>query len=87
MRALYDHPLAGSVKGRDTAGPLPHTMSGLKYGTIPNAHLVGTWLHQEREGSASPVCPPAGRVGERAWHCCPAPPLNIRTEVYSMLTL
>jgi hypothetical protein len=54
MRARYDRLLAGSVKGRGTAALPPQSMSGLKY-NIPNAHLVGTWLHQEHEGNASPV--------------------------------
>jgi hypothetical protein len=34
MRARYDRPLAGSVKGRGTAAPPPHSTSELKYNTV-----------------------------------------------------
>jgi hypothetical protein len=54
MRAWYDHPLAGSVKGHGTAPVPPRSTSVLKY-NIPNAHLLGTWLHQEHEGNAGPI--------------------------------
>jgi hypothetical protein len=54
MQVLYDRPLAGSVKGRGTMALPPHPTVGHKY-NIPNAHLVGTWLHQEHNGNASAV--------------------------------
>jgi hypothetical protein len=54
MQAWYDRPPAGSVKGRGITALPQHSTSGLKY-HIPNAHLVGTWLHQEHEGYTGPV--------------------------------
>jgi hypothetical protein len=52
--AWYARPLAGLVKEQGTAAPSMHSTLRLQY-TVPNSHIVGTWLHQEHEGNESPV--------------------------------
>jgi hypothetical protein len=77
MRARYDRPLSGSVNGRGTAALPLYSTSGPKYNT-PNAHLVGTWLHQEHKAMRARYDRPlAGSVKGRGT----APPHNVRTEV------